>query len=214
MLPQGRSVRYDIELGCVVAKRDVAPSRSFCARIPASGKKYLQRVLAKRMIPQLNRKMKHSLICLSFVMLTACASAPAYGPADRAGAYGYTSQKIEDNRFSVSYTDTDPAVARDRALVRAAEVALENGADWFQITGGYSDIEGLNSGGTSVGIGGATGSRGHSSMGVGVGISLPLGGSQRYVESLEIITGSGDKPSDPNAYDARSVILNLKGAPT
>lgn len=158
--------------------------------------------------------MKNIVLGLSFVVVAACASAPVYGPADRSGAYGYASQKIEDNRFSVSYTDRSPAQARDNALVRAAEVTLENGGDWFEVTGGYGEVDGYNSGGTSVGIGGSTGSRGHSSVGVGVGISLPLGGSERYTETIEIITGSGEKPTNPNAYDARSVILNLKGAPT
>ena len=45
----------------------------------------------------------------AIVLVAACASTPAYGPAAKSGAMGYESLQIENNRFRVSYTDTDAA---------------------------------------------------------------------------------------------------------
>ena len=65
--------------------------------------------------------------------------------------------------------------------------------------------------------GSRTGSYGRSSVGVGVGIGFPLGGtssSGKVTEVLEIKVGSGEKPDRPNVYDARSVDINLRGSAT
>ena len=162
--------------------------------------------------------MKHLLMSSALVLVAACASTTSYGPAARSGAMGYASQQIEADRFSVSYTDSDASKARDRALLRAAEVTLEHGKDWFEITNSYSSDESTRPTGSrsSVSIGGSSGSYGRSSVGVGVGIGIPLGGSSggKVTEVLEIMIGSGEKPDRPNVYDARSVDINLRGAAT
>ena len=104
-------------------------------------------------------------------------------------------------------------IARSRALRRAAEVTLENGDEWFLVTTAYSDTGELAGGGSSVSIGGASSSGGRSSVGLGVGIALPMGGSSGPVEHvMEIITGSGQKPDNADAYDANDVLANLGGA--
>nr|WP_321359048.1 hypothetical protein [uncultured Hyphomonas sp.] len=164
--------------------------------------------------------MKRLLMCSAIVLVAACASTPAYGPAAKSGAMGYESLQIENDRFQVSYTDTDAAKARDRALLRAAEVTMEQGKDWFEVTNSYSSDESTRSSGsrTSVSIGGSTGSYGRSSVGMGVGIGFPLGGTSssggKVTEVLEIKVGSGEKPDRPNVYDARSVDINLRGSAT
>ena len=162
--------------------------------------------------------MKRLLMCSAIVLVAACASTSSYGPATKSGAMGYESLQIETDRFRVSYTDSDAARARDRALLRAAEVTMENGKDWFEITSSYTSDESPGTGGsrTSVSIGGASGSYGRSSsVGVGVGIGFPLGDSgAKVTEVLEIIIGAGEKPDRPNVYDARSVDINLRGAAT
>ncbi len=148
---------------------------------------------------------------ISLLFAAACATSVPYGPAAKTGAQGYTVQPIESNRFRVSYTDKDAAMARTRALRRAAEVSLEQGADWFQVVSAYDDIdESSGRSGTSVGIGAAGGSSGRTSVGLGVGISLPLGGSSGpTTHVLEIITGSGEKPEDAGVYDTDEVLANL-----
>lgn len=152
----------------------------------------------------------------ALALLGACATSVPYGPATSDNAKGYSVQPIENNRFRVSYKDNTQELARSRALRRAAEVTLENGADWFQVVTAYSDTGELDGGGgSSVSIGGSSGSYGRSSsVGVGIGLSLPLGGgsSGPVVHVLEIITGSGERPDDANAYDANDVLTNLGGA--
>lgn len=149
----------------------------------------------------------------ALALLGACATNVPYGPATSDSGKGYSVQPIENNRFRVSYKDNSEDLARSRALRRAAEVTLENGADWFQIVTGYSDTGELAGGpSTSVAIGGSSGSYG-SSTGIGVGIALPLGGSSApVVHVIEIITGKGEKPQNPDAYNARDVLANLGGA--
>ena len=147
--------------------------------------------------------MKPYAILLAAGLLAACTSNAAYGPASKSGAMGYSSQQIETGRYQVSYTDSSPSKARDRA--------------WFEITSSFAErSEDSRSGGSSVSIGGSSGSRGHSSVGVGVGIGIPLGGgnSGSVTEVLEIVTGKGDKPDRPSVYDARSVDINLRGSAT
>ena len=161
--------------------------------------------------------MRLILMCSAIVLVAACASTSSYGPAAKSGAMGYESLQIETDRFRVSYTDSDAARARDRALLRAAEVTLEHGRDWFEITSSYTADETVRSGSrSSVSIGGSTGSYGRSSVGVGVGIGIPLGSgsSGKVTEVLEIRIGAGDKPEGPNVYDARSVDINLRGSAT
>jgi hypothetical protein len=151
----------------------------------------------------------------ALTLLGACATNVPYGPAAKDGAKGYSVQPIENNRFRVSYTDSSVEVARSRALRRAAEVTLEKSDDWFQVVTAYTDTGELaGGGGSSVSIGGSSGSSGRSSVGVGVGLSLPLGGgsSGPVTHVLEIITGSGDKPQNADAYDASDVLMNLSGS--
>ena len=149
----------------------------------------------------------------ALVFLGACATSAPYGPATSANAKGYTVLPIENNRFRITYKDSSEDLARTRALRRAAEVTLERGDDWFQVVTAYSDAGELaGGGGTSVSIGGSGGSSGRSSLGFGVGIALPLGGSSGPVEHvLEIVTAPGPKPDNPNAYDAEDVLMNLSG---
>ena len=147
--------------------------------------------------------------------LAACAtSTPVYGPAASDGAVGYTSQQIETGRMRVTYTHPDPARAHDLALLRASELTMMAGGEWFQVTNRYSDYEGLyeDRPRTSVTIGGSSGSYG-TRTGVGVGVSLPIGQRQAatVTDTLEIIIGTGPKPEATNVYDAQSVDLNLRG---
>ncbi|HBF89852.1 MAG: hypothetical protein CME99_04995 [Hyphomonas sp.] len=162
--------------------------------------------------------MKPYVMIVAAAMLAACTSTQSYGPASGTGKMGYSSQQIETGRYQVSYTDSDASRARDRALLRAAELTLQEGADWFEIVNSYTEqsADGRRTG-SSVSIGGSSGSYGRSSgVGVGVGIGFPLGGGSgpAVTEVLEILTGTGEKPDRPNAYDARSVDINLRGTVT
>lgn len=159
--------------------------------------------------------MKSFAIALGALSLAACATAPAYGPASKDGAMGYTSQQIEAGRHRVAYTDKDAGKARSMALLRASEITLMEGKDWFEVTAEYADTESGRSSGSSISIGGGSGSYGRSSsVGMGVGIGIPLGGgssSGQTTAVLEIVTGANPKPDKTTVYDARSVDMNLRG---
>ncbi len=158
------------------------------------------------------RDMKTLMAASALVLLAACATHTPYGPARSDGAAGYTSQKIEQGRYRVSYTDKDVARSHDMALLRAAEITLQEGADWFEITGGYTDQDAGSAGPrSSVSLGGSRGSYG-SGVGMGVGIGIPLGSSGSDVTTvIDMVTGKGEKPDRPTVYDARSVDINLRG---
>jgi hypothetical protein len=160
----------------------------------------------------MRRPALFSLLALA-VLVTACATPTAYGPAQRVGGAGYSETQIETDRFRVSFATAagGPQRAEDFARRRAADVTLERGYDWFVVTQRF--VEDFGGGGTSLsfGVGGASfGRRSASSVGVGVGV--PLSGENGAKVSLEVRLGKGPRPSDPNAYDARDV--QRLGAPT
>jgi hypothetical protein len=103
----------------------------------------------------------------------------------------------------------------DYALLRAADLTLQNGREWFWVDRRTVEAyDGYNNG-PSVGVGVGGGSWGGRSGGsVGVGITLPIGGGQRgeraRAATLEVRFGEGAKPDEPNAYDARAVSANLR----
>lgn len=68
--------------------------------------------------------------------LAACASNPKYLPADTANGYGHYSTKLEENRYRIVFNGrqtTGLNTTRDYALLRAAELTLQEGYDWFRI---------------------------------------------------------------------------------
>ncbi len=150
------------------------------------------------------------LACLT---LGACAAMPpAYGPAYGPRGAGYSEYRIEPGRYRVSYQGgpgAPPEVVADFALLRAAELTLEQGRDWFQVTDRAASGR-SGGGGPRLSVGAGGGSGGRTSVGVGVGTTFSLGGGPAVAVSLEILMGRGPKPADPNAYDARSVQAALR----
>lgn len=145
----------------------------------------------------------------SAAVLAACATTPVYGPAERSGDYGYAEQAIEQGRYRVSYRGKSLAAAEDGAIRRAADLATQNGYDWFTVVNRSAEGIGQRRGGPSIGLGGSTGGR---RSGVGLGVQLPLGGGGRGQEAtvlLEVVMGDGIKPDGPQTYDARSVLSNV-----
>jgi len=157
------------------------------------------------------------IIIAATAALAACASTPpSYAPASGQGAAGYSETQIESNRYFVTFrapSGADPALLQDYALLRAADLTLQSGRDWFWVDRRTLDEPSTRQTGPSVGIGVGGGSWGSRSGGsVGVGINLPLGGQRQVARSatLEIRLGEGPKPDDPNAYDARGISMNVR----
>lgn len=154
--------------------------------------------------------MKRLIGSLAFLALAACAMGPTvYGPAATSEEMGYREQRIENERYRVSFranADLKPPQVEDLALRRAAEITLAQGYQWFHVVTRGTDLAGgtRTSSGPSIGIGGSSGSYGSS---VGIGLGFNFGADTRqYVAALEILLGKGAKPADPNAYDAQQVL--------
>jgi hypothetical protein len=144
--------------------------------------------------------------------LAACSTPTVYGPAAKPNASGFTENRIQSDRWRVSYRGGSGAPAtqvNDYALLRAAELTLQQGYDWFRVDRRYTETHGGYGGGLSIGVGGASfGS--HSATGVGVSTGVPIGGGPALTTTLEISTGKGPKPNDPEVYDARSVQESIR----
>ena len=145
--------------------------------------------------------------------LSACASLSPYGAQQGPRGQGYSEQRIESNRFRVTYNGVGaPGPVADYALLRAAELTTAQGYDWFEVTQRWTDGRPDSAGGVrpSLGIGYGGGSyRGggyrYSSSGVGVGLGLNFSGPSPTSTSLEVVMGRGARPDRPEAYDARGV---------
>lgn len=169
--------------------------------------------------------MKRLLIaaCASLA-LTACATTPTvYQPAGRT-AVGFTDYRIESGRYRVTFNGGPGAPlsqVADFALLRAAEVAVADGYDWFRVVDRQDSSNGASNGGPRVSLGGGGsnwdggyrrgGYRGTgSSVGLGAGVSFDLSGGPAYSRTIEVLAGKGPKPGD-DVYDARDVIRVVGG---
>ncbi len=68
------------------------------------------------------------------LLLAACATATPYGPAERAGGYGFSDQRIEENRYRITFRGnslTGRETVENSLLFRAAELTVERGFDYF-----------------------------------------------------------------------------------
>ncbi|MBK9235411.1 MAG: hypothetical protein IPO19_04800 [Rhodoferax sp.] len=77
------------------------------------------------------------VLALTASLLSACAA--IYKPAPFWGASGYSSTNIDATTVSVNYltgATADAGTARDYALYRCAEIALERGFDGFVVLKG------------------------------------------------------------------------------
>lgn len=162
--------------------------------------------------------MLRTFALAAVLALAACASNPTYTAATAAGGAGYSERQIESNRYFVTYrsgTSAETGLLEDYAFLRAADLTLEQGRDWFWVDRiSYEDLN-ERSNGPTFGIGVGGGSWGRSSGGsVGVGMSFPLGGRSAVGNArgatLEIRLGDGAKPDDPAAYDARSTSETIR----
>jgi hypothetical protein len=157
--------------------------------------------------------VRPSLLALAPALaLAACASPPQYLAAQRPGAPGYSELRIEQNRYRVVYRATSATDARrieDFALLRAGQVTLNAGYDWFVVDQRRLDRGDAYQGPTAtIGVGGGSWRGG--GLGLGLGFGIPLGaGARAAAATLDIRLGRGPKPVEANAYDAREVVHSL-----
>lgn len=162
------------------------------------------------------------ILAAACALMAACATTPPpYAAATSPSGVGYSETQIESNRYFVTYRAggaADAQLLQDYALLRAADLTLQNGRDWFWVDRRTLDDANTQRSGPSFGIGIGGGSwGGHGGGSVGVGMNFPLGGAQGQrarSATLEIRMGEGPKPDDANAYDARSISQSLRSRVT
>lgn len=176
-----------------------------------------------------------ALTALLAVSLAACATPTPYQPviAGKVSAGGFSEQRIEANRFRVTFAGnslTSRETVEGYLLFRAAELTVQNGYDWFSITDRDTDKKTRTSVEPdpfyrpwygSYGFwrpswryyGGGFGWRGWDPFFGGPfwGDRVDIRTIEKYEASAEIIMQKGAKPeADANAFDARAVTENLK----
>lgn len=162
--------------------------------------------------------------------LGACATATPYQPAGVNGQRGgYAEQRLEQDRFRVSFAGNS-VTKRDQVemslLLRAAELTVEQGYDWFQTVDRttdrdtryvaqpdpfyydhYSPFWGPRWRYYNRGM--------WSPWGSPWGHDVDIQRIDRYEATAEIKMGRGPKPAgDPNIFTAREVIENLSSRVT
>lgn len=151
------------------------------------------------------------LIALSLAACETTSGAP-YAQATGPQAAGFSEIRLEQDRYRVTYRGSarlDQARIEDLALLRAADLALASGYDWFRIVDRFADVSAPRGPTVSLGTGGAS-FGGRSSVGVGLGTSFALGGSGTRAVTLEVQFGRGNRPNDRDAYNAADVSRSIR----
>ena len=153
------------------------------------------------------KKVILSAAALAALTLSACETPTVYGPAADAKASGYTEMAIEQGRWRVTFrggSHADSHRVGDLALLRAADLTIAQGYDWFRVVDRHTEAQSGSGPVMSLGIGGAEFGR-HTAIGVGTDTAFDLGGGPRYSQTLEVLMGRGPTPKEPDVYDARDV---------
>jgi len=144
--------------------------------------------------------------------LAACATAPTlYQPAAGPQAVGYSDYRIEPGRYRITFRGgpgAPPQQVSDYALLRAADLAIADGYDWFRVADRF--MEGRPDRGPRMSVGMGSSSFGHrSALGLGLGTSFNLGGGPSVSSTIEVVMGRGERPRGGDVYDARALRQSL-----
>jgi hypothetical protein len=160
----------------------------------------------------MKRLILAAVLATAALALAGCETVPTrYQPAAGPRGVGYSEYRIEPGRYRVTFHGGPGAPRQqveDYALVRAADLAIADGYDWFRVAD--RALEGRSDSGprVSLGVGGATFGR-HSAVGVGVGQGFDLGGGPSLSVTMEVVMGKGERPRGYDVYDARALRKTL-----
>lgn len=158
-------------------------------------------------------------------VLVACSSATQYQAAEKRGGYGYTETQLGKDRYRITFTGnsvTDKETVSDYALLRAAELTLQEGYDWFRLVARDNESKSRTS--TSIsGVNDFGGTQVYQRCGLlscdtvvydsptrlsgGVASSTTR---TSYQSSIEIKLGNDPMPDDAEAYDAQELASTLR----
>jgi hypothetical protein len=165
-----------------------------------------------------------ALSAIAVAGLAACATSTPYQPAEDGRGYGFSEQRIEENRFRITFrgnSSTTREMVENALLYRAAELTVQNGYDHFIAV--ESDTEAKKSYSTSAspaffgryafGYPGAYYAFPYYAYGFGWGSPYYDSYTREYTRysAVAFVTmHKGAKPADnPQAFDAREVMENL-----
>lgn len=151
-------------------------------------------------------------LAATVVALSGCATTPTvYQPATGPQSVGYSEYRIEPGRYRITFRGgpgAPPQQVTDYALLRAADLALAEGYDWFRVSDRF--VEGRPDRGPRLGLGVGGGNFGRrSGVSLGVGTSFNLGGGPSVASTIEVVMGRGERPRGGDVYDARALRRNL-----
>jgi len=166
---------------------------------------------------------------LTAIAISACATSTPYAPAESGRGYGFAEQKIEENRYRITFRGnslTTRETVETFLLYRAAELTLQNGYDYFVVVEGDTEANTTYSRSANPAFFGRYG-YGFGPYGY-PGYAFPYyaygfgWGSPYDTYTREIIRYSavafvsmhrGEKPdANPQAFDAKDVVDNLRAS--
>lgn len=169
------------------------------------------------------------LFIVATAFLVACASETPYKPAEHRGDYGYTETPLGDNRYRITFegnSSTPAETVQDYALLRAAELTLSQGYDWFEAVDRNEDKK-VRSTTTDSGFGATyhqsqtyyrncdllgncdTVVTGGTVVSPGSGVTTTTSRSS-YKYSLEVVMRKSPISDSAGAYDARKLANALR----
>lgn len=172
----------------------------------------------------------HLLASLTLTLcISACATSTPYQPAEHRRAVGYTETQLTDNRYRIVFAGnhlTPRQHVHDYALLRAAELTLQAGYEWFQLAGRDEDRDVRTH--TRFGTGWDSGPRTAVYQRCGLltcntvvtsapayhsGLAIETAQAHTaYTTQLEIVLGKGPIPTGPDTYPAQPLAASLRRA--
>ena len=143
-------------------------------------------------------------LCLIGCTSTGGSYGPAYGTD-----LGYRNTQLQQDRFRVSYTSRDAYESRDFALLRAAQIADNEGYSHFKVIQGDIYDNGPNPIAANLGIGLGGGGFNRSRVNVGVhDVERTIEG-RKITETIEVVLLASAPANDPSVFSAQSILKNI-----
>jgi len=172
----------------------------------------------------MNIQLRIAFVAACAATLAACVTATPYGPATGKNPYGFSEQRIEQDRYRIVFrgnSSTTRETVETFLLFRAAELTVESGFDHFIVTEQDTEASRRYTRSGSPAFFGryAYGYRPYCCAFPYYAYGFGWGGDPFYDDVREITRysaiafiamGKGPKPGDnPQAFDARDVLQSL-----
>lgn len=176
-----------------------------------------------RVLPYFQSAGRWLALVMAAVVLTACASSHTpYMPAPDEDSFGYRESVLGENRYRVTFagnSSTSSDKVQDYTLLRAAELTVQKGYDWFSVANRDTATIEDNPGDVSTSVGYSTvpmvetrcglltcSSRYSTYPTLATRVDMPDRDRKSYTSQLEIVMGHGTAQNDADTYDARELI--------